>query len=151
MALSFRAILPNGTRSLCCCCRFLFHFFRSRAAEPGLKSLTQGLLKSAMDPEFFQWMRDIRRRIHEYPELGFDEHRTSQLIRDELDSLGIKYNWRRRFHGVRREAGVRSQSRHGCSTIAEKAWGEQPVEHVQHHTNRLAFLPEKTFFDNMFG
>ncbi|KAF8006957.1 hypothetical protein BT93_K1070 [Corymbia citriodora subsp. variegata] len=62
-------------------------------SEPELKYLTQDLLESAKDPEFFQWMRDIRRRIHEYPELGFEEHQTSQLIRDELDSLGIKYKW----------------------------------------------------------
>ncbi|XP_016436178.1 IAA-amino acid hydrolase ILR1-like 7 isoform X2 [Nicotiana tabacum] len=55
--------------------------------------LTRELLKSAKQPEFFDWLRRIRRRIHEYPELAFQEYKTSQLIRNELDSLGVKYLW----------------------------------------------------------
>lgn len=58
-----------------------------------LEALTKQLLSSAKDPEFFEWMRDIRRRIHEHPELGFEEYRTSELIRTELDALGVKYKW----------------------------------------------------------
>lgn len=55
--------------------------------------LTRELLKSAKQPEFFDWLRRIRRRIHEYPELAFQEYKTSQLIRNELDSLGVEYLW----------------------------------------------------------
>ncbi|KAH7512212.1 hypothetical protein FEM48_Zijuj12G0066600 [Ziziphus jujuba var. spinosa] len=60
---------------------------------PELQLWTQQLLESAKEAEFFEWMRGIRRRIHQYPELGFEEHITSQLIRSELDSLGVKYKW----------------------------------------------------------
>lgn len=37
------------------------------------------------------WMRDIRRTLHEYPELGFEEFRTAQLIADKLNELSISY------------------------------------------------------------
>ncbi|KAF5181092.1 N-acetyldiaminopimelate deacetylase [Thalictrum thalictroides] len=72
-------------------------FFQSWALNnnlgPDIDVLTTELLESAREPEFFQWMKTIRRRIHEYPELAFEEHNTSQLIRSELDSLGIGYLW----------------------------------------------------------
>ncbi|KAK4736372.1 hypothetical protein R3W88_000069 [Solanum pinnatisectum] len=55
------------------------------------KLLTKELLESAKQPEFFDWLKRVRRRIHEYPELAFEEYKTSQFIRDELDLLGIEY------------------------------------------------------------
>ncbi|KAL9236209.1 hypothetical protein vseg_010909 [Gypsophila vaccaria] len=49
------------------------------------------LLNSASEPEFLGWMKRVRRTIHQHPELGFEEYLTSQLIRSELDLLGVDY------------------------------------------------------------
>ncbi|WOL20390.1 IAA-amino acid hydrolase ILR1-like 1 [Canna indica] len=50
-----------------------------------------GFLQRAKEPDFFDWMVGVRRRIHENPELGYEEHETSKLIRKELDALKISY------------------------------------------------------------
>ncbi|KAA8518493.1 hypothetical protein F0562_015967 [Nyssa sinensis] len=76
-------------------------------SEIGL--LTQELLESAREAEFFQWLKRVRRRIHEYPELAFEEHKTSQLIRSELDSLGIEYSWPVAKTGVVASVGLGMQ------------------------------------------
>jgi amidohydrolase len=43
------------------------------------------------DPELIDWMRDIRRTIHQYPELAYQEHRTRELICRKLAELDIPY------------------------------------------------------------
>uniref|UniRef100_A0A7C9CNG1 Uncharacterized protein n=1 Tax=Opuntia streptacantha TaxID=393608 RepID=A0A7C9CNG1_OPUST len=67
--------------------------YTTGSSDSDLESVSRELLESARRPEFLDWMKAIRRTIHQNPELGFEEHVTSQLVRSELDSLGIEYLW----------------------------------------------------------
>ncbi|WVZ78803.1 hypothetical protein U9M48_026454 [Paspalum notatum var. saurae] len=42
-------------------------------------------------PELAAWLRGVRRRIHERPELAYEEVETSALVRRELAELGVAF------------------------------------------------------------
>ncbi|KAK1612184.1 hypothetical protein QYE76_035857 [Lolium multiflorum] len=44
-------------------------------------------------PEMAAWLRRVRRRIHERPELAYEEVETSQLVREELDAMGVGFRY----------------------------------------------------------
>jgi hippurate hydrolase len=37
-------------------------------------------------------LTELRRDLHAHPELGFEEHRTAQIVADELDRIGVEYH-----------------------------------------------------------
>ena len=51
------------------------------------------MLQEARQPETVEWMKRVRRNIHEHPELKFEEVKTSALIRAELDRMGVEYEY----------------------------------------------------------
>ncbi|XP_023762648.1 IAA-amino acid hydrolase ILR1-like 4 [Lactuca sativa] len=56
-------------------------------------SLKDHILKLSNHVETAEWIKKIRREIHEYPELAFEEFRTSSIIRRELEKMSIGYRW----------------------------------------------------------
>ncbi|KAK8581792.1 hypothetical protein V6N13_144794 [Hibiscus sabdariffa] len=58
-----------------------------------LARIRPDFLEFAKKPEIMDWMVGIRRKIHENPELGYEEFETSKLIRVELDLMGIPYKY----------------------------------------------------------
>ncbi|VVA24280.1 PREDICTED: IAA-amino acid hydrolase [Prunus dulcis] len=68
-------------------------FSSSSVSSNGLSEIPFKLLDFAQKPQVFDWMVGIRRKIHENPELGYEEFETSELVRAELDKLGIDYKY----------------------------------------------------------
>lgn len=63
----------------------------SSISPKGSSDIPLDFLNFAKRSDLYKWMVDIRRKIHENPELGFEEFETSKLIRRELDAMGIPY------------------------------------------------------------
>ncbi|XP_058068399.1 IAA-amino acid hydrolase ILR1-like 4 [Magnolia sinica] len=59
----------------------------------GFSKISSDYLSHAKKSELVDWMVNIRRRIHENPELCFEEFETSKLIRRELDEMGVRYKY----------------------------------------------------------
>ncbi|XP_010536843.1 PREDICTED: IAA-amino acid hydrolase ILR1-like 2 [Tarenaya hassleriana] len=77
---------------------FVVHCFVSRGVSSELPWVhsdgdSSRFLQLAKKPEVFDWMVGIRRKIHENPELGYEEFETSKLIRSELDRIGVPYRF----------------------------------------------------------
>ena len=70
------------------------------------KECSEQVLEIANRPETVEWLKKVRRRIHENPELAFEEFETSRLVRAELDRLEIMYRFPLAKTGVRAWIGT---------------------------------------------
>ncbi|KAK9270005.1 hypothetical protein L1049_025578 [Liquidambar formosana] len=65
----------------------------SSSCEIWNKDCSEAVLGLARLPETVEWLKRLRRRIHENPELAFEEFETSRLVRDELDRMEVCYRY----------------------------------------------------------
>lgn len=65
----------------------------SSLTSNGLSQIPSKFLTLAKRDDFSDWMVGIRRKIHENPELGFEEVETSKLVRTELEKMGVSYKY----------------------------------------------------------
>ena len=71
------------------------------------------------------WIIDIRRELHRFPELMYEEHRTNALVREKLDVLGIEYDFPIAETGVLASIGngdgpciaLRARRQPGCRKV----------------------------------
>lgn len=62
------------------------------SSRPGVeKDWREQILGLAREAATVEWVKGVRRRIHEHPELAYEEVETSTLIREQLDAMGIPY------------------------------------------------------------
>ncbi|KAM7269398.1 hypothetical protein ACFE04_024895 [Oxalis oulophora] len=66
---------------------------KSPTTSNGSITLTDQIVELANEQVTVEWMKGIRRKIHENPELAYQEFQTSKLIRHELDQIGVAYKW----------------------------------------------------------
>jgi amidohydrolase len=63
--------------------------FENPSIAGGADSEAASLLAEARS--FLPWMVDIRRDLHQHPELGLEEHRTRGRVEEHLGGLGVEY------------------------------------------------------------
>lgn len=70
------------------------------------------------DSQLVAWMTDIRRAIHQCPELSFQEFRTAELVTGKLDELAISNKKGIAGTGI---AAFIGEKRHGAKAVALRA------------------------------
>nr|KJB64484.1 hypothetical protein B456_010G051100 [Gossypium raimondii] len=67
---------------------------------------SEEVLGLAQEPDNVEWIKGLRRKIHENPELAFEEYETSKLVRSELDRMDIEYRYPLAKTGIRAWVGT---------------------------------------------
>ncbi|XVE55318.1 hypothetical protein DITRI_Ditri03aG0149200 [Diplodiscus trichospermus] len=78
----------------------------SLSCEAWDMTCSEAVLGLALKPENIEWIKGLRRKIHQNPELAFEEYETSQQVRDELDRMEIEYRYPLAKTGIRAWIGT---------------------------------------------
>ncbi|XP_077213498.1 IAA-amino acid hydrolase ILR1-like 6 [Tasmannia lanceolata] len=70
------------------------------------KGDSEEILSLATRQDTVDWIKGLRRKIHENPELAYEEIETSRLIREELDKMGVSYRFPLAETGVKAIIGT---------------------------------------------
>jgi IAA-amino acid hydrolase len=70
------------------------------------EACSEAVLNVARRAETVEWLKSVRRKIHENPELAFEEIETSRLIREELDLMEVSYRYPLAKTGIRAWIGT---------------------------------------------
>ncbi|KAI3767630.1 hypothetical protein L2E82_17921 [Cichorium intybus] len=82
------------------------HQTSSESCRVWSETCSEEILSRAKRPENVRWLKSLRRRIHENPELAFQEFETSKLIRNELQKMEIGYRFPLAITGIRAMIGT---------------------------------------------
>ncbi|XP_015088837.1 IAA-amino acid hydrolase ILR1-like 6 [Solanum pennellii] len=77
------------------------NLFTSSDCSIWTKECSNEILKIAQKTEHVKWIKSVRRKIHEHPELAFQEFETSKLVRQELEKMEISYRFPLATTGIR--------------------------------------------------
>ncbi|XP_004249219.1 IAA-amino acid hydrolase ILR1-like 6 isoform X2 [Solanum lycopersicum] len=81
------------------------NLFTSSDCSIWTKECSNEILKIAQKTEHVKWIKSVRRKIHEHPELAFQEFETSKLVRQELEKMEISYRFPLATTGIRATIG----------------------------------------------
>ncbi|KAF9610224.1 hypothetical protein IFM89_021417 [Coptis chinensis] len=91
---SFKTVLEKNTSSFSSSCL-------TKCSDSSVS-----VLNLAKNIETVEWIKRLRRKIHEHPELAYEEYQTSELIRNELDRIGVSYRFPMADTGLRASIGT---------------------------------------------
>ncbi|MBA0746039.1 hypothetical protein Gogos_008587 [Gossypium gossypioides] len=102
---------------------------------------SEAVLSLARKPENVEWIKGLRRKIHENPELAFEEYETSKLVRTELDRMEIEYRYPLAKTGVEWEHKSKVAGKmHACGHDAHVAMlvgAAKILKNREHHLKGL--------------
>ncbi|CAH9068853.1 unnamed protein product [Cuscuta epithymum] len=118
----------------------------SSCQEAWSRTCSDELLRVAGEKENVEWIKSVRRAIHRNPELAFEEYETSRLVREELEKMGIPYEFPLAVTGIRATVGtggppfVALRADMDALPIQAKTTFQSPINGLEHNETELEDL-----------